>query len=581
MMSVTPTQNTNENSIDNLLPMDEEESTKKVESDENDDTYNNDELEEDPAKVSTKHTATTSPWMRLGFIAVPFALGFGTIFFVFNSMMNGGSRNTALKPEATPTPTATPLEDKDGDLYAKLALAKQQEELDALNKVNQKQQEQPSLPVATEEKLKIKQQAQINTSTAKTVQSKSASPPPQRIVYRQTLPPQQQRAVVTVPPASTRYIAQSVPSRRAIATMPMQQKPSLVRSLQQQIVASSSPAKDPLAEIERLRTLGSIGRLEYASTSNVSRNSSNNLVTYAANSEATTEINTNSISPTKSRRRTKSTNNTSTKATNTPNQIEELRPRWETPQTINKEETVASKPLPQEAQQVIYNYLPEEAQILQEKGPQYLVVGSFAKATLITPIVSQNTSNNQQVNTTKFVARLDEPLMSHTGDVAIKAGTLVSITVLGVENSSVVRAEVTAIMKDQTEYPVSSGAIAILGKNGNPLIANKYHNKGSAIARYDTTLGVIAGLAKVGEIISEPNEEVIEDLPLGGTRTRRSRNGHRSLSGAFIKGAFGSVSEVISERTKKATNEIMNSPNVWYVPKNTEITIKVDRSLKL
>lgn len=190
----------------------------------------------------------------------------------------------------------------------------------------------------------------------------------------------------------------------------------------------------------------------------------------------------------------------------------------------------------QQIEQVANNYLPEEAQILQETQPQYLVVGSFASATLVTPLVMPQTSNNarsqEQTNTLRFVARLDEPLYSNTGEIAIPAGTQVTIAMISVDSTSGVRAEVTAILKDGTEYPLSPGTISVLGETGSPLIARPYDDKGSEIAKYDATLGTIAGLAKVGEIINQPDEEVTEDLPLGGTRTR-SRNNNRNLGGCF------------------------------------------------
>lgn len=73
---------------------------------------------------------------------------------------------------------------------------------------------------------------------------------------------------------------------------------------------------------------------------------------------------------------------------------------------------------------------------------------------------------------------------------------------------------VTAILKDETEYPISPGTISVLGEAGSPLIAHPYDDKGSEIAKYDTTVGALAGLAKAGEIMNKPDEEIIEDLPL-------------------------------------------------------------------
>jgi hypothetical protein len=204
------------------------------------------------------------------------------------------------------------------------------------------------------------------------------------------------------------------------------------------------------------------------------------------------------------------------------------------------------------------------------------LVGSSASATLVTPLILAQGSTNNNI---RFVARLDEPIKSNTGGIAIPAGTQVAVAMTGVDSGFNITAQVSAILKDGTEYPISPGAISILGKGNTPLIARPYKDKGGEIALGDATLGTIAGLAKVGEIINQP-EEITEDLLFGGSRTR-SRGNNRNIAGAFLQGAFGKVAETMGSRTQKATSEITSRPNIWYVPANTKISIVVNRSIKL
>ncbi|MDZ8084161.1 MAG: TrbI/VirB10 family protein [Nostoc sp. DedQUE12b] len=599
-------------SVDSLLPI-ESKDIKPVEDELEGSQYEvaeEYELEvEDPALIQTKHDFVTSPWSRLGIIGGAFGAGFLVIFVVLNGMMNGGGKN-AKKPEVTPTPTPTVAasEKKDGDVYAKLALAKQQEELDALNGKGKTEDKEEKKEATEEEQSKNKE--------------KTRSTRQRRVVAQQTPPTSRRRVYREEAPETVR------PRRREVASQPIAPlRPSApLPKFAKQIVASNqSVAKDPIAELERLRSLGSVGRVDYmlASTT-VSEPTNTTVQEVTAKTEETLRPAEQNTSRSR-RRRNRRSENTETVA-NTPNQIEELRPRWEPvttndstpeysntgdeennqavpviysflvekPQTsseLGKEKTVESSfagnkenNLPRQVERVANNYLPEEAQILQETQPQYLVVGSFASATLVTPLVMPQISNNrrsqEQTNTLRFVARLNEPLYSNTGEIAIPAGTQVTIAMISVDSTSGVRAEVTAILKDGTEYPLSPGTISVLGEAGSPLAARPYDDKGSEIAKYDTTLGTIAGLAKVGEIINQPDEEVTEDLPLGGTRTR-SRNNNRNLGAAFLEGAFGKLGETVSKRTERATDEINRRPNVWYVPKDTKITIKVDRSIKL
>jgi hypothetical protein len=609
-------------SVDSLLPIDEDK--KPVEdgiASTEDEVVDEEEIEaEDPALVQTKHDFVTSPWSRLGIIGGAFGVGFILMFVVLNGMINGGGNN-AQKPEVIPTstPTVTSSEKEEGDIYAKLALAKQQEELDALN--GKKGEKEDEVENIEEDKSKEK----ARPTRQQKVVAGQTTPNSRRHVYGKQDPE-------PVGIRRTKVASQPISSLRPSAplpTIPSPKSSSLAPNLLAKVTKQTAHdnqtiAKDPLAELERLRSLGSVGRVEYTLASTTVSESTNTTVEEVSATEETVspaQQNTNRSR----RRRSRRSENTET-VTNTSNQVEELRPRWQpittnnsTPEYSNTDDKDNNQAVPviysfsvkepqfsleldnektvesslasnkennstQQIEQVANNYLPEEAQILQETQPQYLVVGSFASATLVTPLVMPETSNNsrsqEQTNTLRFVARLNEPLYSNTGEIAIPAGTQVTIAMISVDSTSGVRAEVAAILKDGTEYPLSPGTISVLGEAGSPLIARPYDNKGSEIAKYDATLGTIAGLAKVGEIINQPDEEVTEDLPLGGTRTR-SRNNNRNLAAAFLEGAFSKLSETVSKRTERATDEINRRPNVWYVPKNTRVTIKVDRSIKL
>jgi len=132
---------------------------------------------------------------------------------------------------------------------------------------------------------------------------------------------------------------------------------------------------------------------------------------------------------------------------------------------------------------------------------------------------------------------------------------------------------------------VPDGAITVTGANGYPLTASLYDDKGPELASADATLGLLSGLSRVGEVINqaEVQDDVEEELPDGRIRrrTRSQARNRPSWSGAFLEGAFGAIAEKVSERTDKATEEIMNRPNIWVVRKDTEVVIQVNRSLQL
>lgn len=237
-------------SVDSLLPI-ESKDIKPLEDELEGSQYEvaeEDDLEvEDPALIQTKHDFVTSPWSRLGIIGGAFGAGFLVIFVVLNGMMNGGGKN-AKKPEVTPTPTPTVAasEKKDGDVYAKLALAKQQEELDALNGKGKTEDKEEKKEATEEEQSKNKEKTR--STRQRRVVTQETPPTSRRRVYREEAPE-------TVRPRRREVASQPIPPLRPSAPLP---------KLAKQIVASNqSVAKDPIAELERLRSLGSVGRVDY------------------------------------------------------------------------------------------------------------------------------------------------------------------------------------------------------------------------------------------------------------------------------------------------------------------------------
>jgi hypothetical protein len=561
------------NSVDALLPLDEE-LVKNPESEDKLEEEGEGKEEENPAAVQTKHDFVTSPWSRLGIIGGAFGVGFLVMFVVLNGMMNSGS-NTAQTPVAlsSPTPTSTPSEEKDGDVYAKLALQKQQQELETLNG---KEEETKDNNTEQETLNKEKQGlATTDTNTNKTasqtrVTPQQTPPPSKRQVYQEPNPESEYRLRRSAVLASRSIEPKSPTATFPRITLPISRNntaPARTTSSLSALRISETP-KDPLAELERLRNLGSIGRVEYTSADN----------TIVASKVSEEEVLNSDETPRRRRRNRRSetsetsVENTINSTANNTGEVEELRPRWEPTRNTAKFTASYSK----QTQLASVNYLSDEAQILEERQTQYLVVGSSASATLVTPLILAQGSTNNNI---RFVARLDEPIKSNTGGIAIPAGTQVAVAMTGVDSGFNITAQVSAILKDGTEYPISPGAISILGEVQTPLIARPYKDKGGEIALGDATLGTIAGLAKVGEIINQP-EEITEDLLFGGSRTR-SRGNNRNIAGAFLQGAFGKVAETMGSRTQKATSEITSRPNIWYVPANTKISIVVNRSIKL
>ncbi|WP_193200316.1 TrbI/VirB10 family protein [Nostoc sp. MG11] len=476
----------------------------------------------DISQAISKQTAVTSPWSKLVLIALPIGLGFLVFFLMLNGIFNRATSNNnqpavAEQKNNELDPGLLRAEDKDGDVYAQLALSSQEDELAKLSKTNQKPKNSPTKP-----------KAPVASPVPRISQASSAS------ASRPSTPTASPRAAYVPPPAFSRE--RSLPRIRTLTP-------------------TRTQAADPLSELARLRSIGSFGQIAYAANSDKQPIPAYEDEAILKRKTIPTEKNLPEDLP--------STNSEQPTSTG----IEKIRPLWQKTKTPtgNKIASVNNETF--------------EARV------RYLVTGQLADGVLITPLVKEQSSNirqgqdNRDGDSRRYVAQLEQDLRDNYGRIAVLKGSLLAIELITVDDSSYAKAQVTSIIRDDAEYPISKGAITVLGAGGTPLIARPFNDKGGEIAQYDLTLGLVSGLSKVGEIINQPDST--EDIRDREYRSTRTSGGNRNLGGAILEGAFGSVGEILSERAKKSTDEIIDRPDVWYVPKNTKVTFIVNRTLEL
>jgi Bacterial conjugation TrbI-like protein len=521
----------NPSTVDEILKLDDENNREGEDHPSNVFPLTSD-LVEDDAELITKHTVVTSPWSRLGMVGIPLGGGFLVFFMLFNSIINGG--NQAKKEELNKTinqPTEQALSENNGDVYAQLALSKQAEELDKIDSQKNKSQlpkvEKPPTP---------KQEVPISRQS---VAVASSPPAPPRYVQRNYSPP------IVYPSQPRNY---SVARPQSITTV--------------------KRAVDPISELNRLRSLGSFGKINYA----------NNVTNLNSDTLPNNQTGSNFRQPVKSQKRSadgemkeslfSGASSNSIEIAN--DGIEKIRPRWLKTQ--------------KSADFAATDNASGDNSVTKSR---YLVVGQFADGVLMTPLVKeqsieQSSTRQSDSNTSRYLAKLTQDLYDNYGDVAIPRETLVAVSVISVNGASYAKAQVTSIIKDNTEYPIASNAISLLGEGGNPLIAKPFKDKGGELAGQDLTVGLVSGVGKVGEIInqSDSNSSVINSA-VGTFSTNVTSNTRRNIGGAFLQGAFGKLGEIISQRSQVSAQEILSRPNIWYVPKGTKITFIVNRTLEL
>lgn len=566
--------NGNGSRVNTLLQFEDEDEIDDDEPDQDSEDLDDDELE-DPVSVQTKHSLVNSPYTRFGVVGGAFAIAFGTFFVLFNGTFNGGPRKEVAETPKPPDPKKL-FAKSDGDVYAQLALAKQQTELEKLNKSRngkdgKEEVKEPTKPTdgqpTTANPTKLATSAPGSAPPRQVRSSPPAEPPQPTRSY--SPPPENRSRVLSVPPAP-------LPERSLRQALPPPPPPS---------TPAVTVATDPMAELERMRSVGNIGQISYAAqlvnatdTGNTSANASDDYTPRRSRSQLPTR-------PTASN----SVNDAIAIPTSNERPVERLKPKW-TPvsNVVNVSYNTTDNRVDNELKDIkpTGDYPSEEAGIIEGKQEQYLVVGSGASAILETPLVwsaPAATNSAPQTLSSQFVARLTEPIKSNTGADAIPAGTRVAIEMSTVDNSGKAVARVTAILKNGTEYPLSPDVISVFADGGKPLIANQYHDKGKDIFSMDSGLVVASGLAKVGEIINQPNTQssVSQSGGVFSSSTSTSSNNNPSKTGAFLQGAFGALSDQIKQRNQRTLEEIYSRPNVWFVPKGTRILIVVNKSIQL
>ena len=223
-----------------------------------------------------------------------------------------------------------------------------------------------------------------------------------------------------------------------------------------------------------------------------------------------------------------------------------------------------------------------------KQGSKSLAIGSSAKAVLATAVFGEtsnsaaNNGNDEETAKNTFVVRLQEPLKSVDGSVAIPAGTellaeIHSLSEQGLLNLNVVK----AIAKDSngiTENSLPPGAIKIRGSQGKPLVAKQYPNRGSSIASMDIGLFVLGGLGKAAELMNRTESQVVT-TNAGGTVVS-TNNPERNTIAAALEGGMNTLVPQIAQRNQQAISEMMQRTNVWFLQAGTEVEIYINQTME-
>jgi Bacterial conjugation TrbI-like protein len=233
----------------------------------------------------------------------------------------------------------------------------------------------------------------------------------------------------------------------------------------------------------------------------------------------------------------------------------------------------------------ILNRTPVATTNLNVNETKEVALGTSAPGRIIMPMIWDEVGNNKS---DRFAIELTKPLTATDGTVALPAGTvLVTKTVAVSKKNNLVSASAIALI-----YPDSQGTVKqetipaetllIRGRGQQPLIAKKLNDVGTDIAQQDLLVGLLNSLGKVGSIVNQPRTQSSTVVSSGTfNQSTITSNSNPQIWAAALEGFFSPVSERLSRRSDQAVQELLQSPNIQFLPEGTEVSVVVNSFLKV
>lgn len=233
----------------------------------------------------------------------------------------------------------------------------------------------------------------------------------------------------------------------------------------------------------------------------------------------------------------------------------------------------------------ILNRTPVAPANLNVDKTKEVALGTSAPGRIIMPMIWDQGGNNKS---DRFAIELTKPLTATDGTVALPAGTVfVTKTVAVGKKNNLVSASAIALI-----YPDSQGTVKqetipaetllIRGRGQQPLIAKKLNDVGTDIAQQDLLVGLLSSLGKVGSIVNQPRTQSSTVVSNGTfNQSTITSNSNPQIWAAALEGFFSPVSERLSRRSDQAVQELLERPNIQFLPEGTEVSVVVNSFLKV
>ncbi|MBF2063254.1 MAG: hypothetical protein IGS39_02300 [Calothrix sp. C42_A2020_038] len=485
-------------------------------------TNNNDELVAAPQNIKTQKSLSSNPFAKVALVGAS-TLAVVVVAGTFLSQMMNGNSKQPSKLQQQPIPTNQNLDELEETeakaeielLKTKLALAEQANAIKAA-------------------------QAQFKTPSQPTTTKPVTTPQPPKTITRVV--------VQKVPtPAPTVYVPKIVtvrvpePQRVVQAVAPTPQVASRRNSIptSQVSLRSTIPTLQPVVPARVVPTPNSVTKTPLPNLASAPLQIVEQIASAKEGAEALEPLNAASL------------NNQPTIVTNTQTAIN-------------------------------HEYTTPKLNQSNQRSNNSVAVGTSVKAVLATALFGETnkSANNDNKNDSIFVIRLKQPLKNIDDTIALPEGTEVLTQIRNISENGMLNLNVVSLIRQDngklTEISLPENAIKIRAPKGRPLIANKYPDRGRAVAGMDTGLFVLGGIAKVAELSNRTNSQVLTTI--GGNIV--TQNPRTNILTGVLEGGMNSVVPQITLRNQQAISEMTARSNIWLLKAGTELEVYINQPLQ-
>ena len=219
----------------------------------------------------------------------------------------------------------------------------------------------------------------------------------------------------------------------------------------------------------------------------------------------------------------------------------------------------------------------QQETITASNSPIQVQIGTSAEASVLVPIVWNPEDENQE----RFAVELQEDVLSIDKRVALSKGTILITEIHSVSkiNKLVKQSVVAVVYKDSAgriqQKKIPKNTILVRGEKNKPLLAKSISDKGKEQDKQDILIGLLGAAGRAGEVFNQNQNQSSTVISNNGfsSQTFNTKARKPNLLAAAVEGFFKPMSQRLSQRANKASNEIMNRPDVAIVPAGTKVSV--------